>query len=107
LRPGQLMINSRRLAVARSLPIALAALTTFATAAHAAGGKSPVDPAPGARPEERGRALEAEWEDLTVRARAAGGEAVSAVKVTGLKLRLFHAAPPPGDKPAGDKSPGD
>lgn len=53
------------------------------------------DPAPGARPEERNHLLEVQWSDVEVKARKEGKNVVSAIKLVGLKIRLFHAAPPP------------
>lgn len=51
------------------------------------------DPAPGARPDERNRLLEAPWTEVAVKARKEGREIVSAVKLVAPKIRIFHAAP--------------
>src|SRR5687768_1202163 len=50
------------------------------------------DPAPGARPEERNRLLEASWKEVVVKvAKYPGGDPAAAVKLVKPKLRLFHA----------------
>jgi len=61
------------------------------------------DPEPGAAPNEKGHALEAQWSEISVKARkdAHAKEVVSAIRVVKPKLRIFHAAPPP--EQAGDK----
>jgi hypothetical protein len=58
------------------------------------------DPAPGAKPEERDRLLEARWREVVVKARKQGkGDEVSAaVKLVKPEIRVFHAAPPPDAK---------
>jgi len=63
----------------------------------AAEAPAPKDPAPGAAPNEKGHALEAQWSEIAVKARkeAHSKEIVSAIRVVKPKLRIFHAAPPP------------
>lgn len=60
------------------------------------------DPAPGAAPHEKKHVLEAQWEEIAVKARKDAGtkDVVSAIRVVKPKLRIFHAAPPP--EPPGD-----
>jgi hypothetical protein len=55
------------------------------------------DPEPGAAPNEKGHALEAQWSEIAVKAGkdAHAKEVVSAIRVVKPKLRIFHAAPPP------------
>jgi hypothetical protein len=55
------------------------------------------DTQPGARPEERDHLMEAQWKEVTVKASMAGGDVVSAVKLTEPKIRLFHAGSPADD----------
>ena len=67
-----------------------------AAAAPAPGAPSPPakDPSPGARSEgERTHLLEAQWKEVTVKARKDGAVVVSAVKLVQPKIRIFHAAP--------------
>ena len=64
------------------------------------------DPAPGASAEEKHHVLEAQWTEVTVKARKQRGNGkaiVSAVKLVQPKIRIFHAAPPPDDAHAKDQ----
>jgi len=58
------------------------------------------DPAPGARPEERNRLIEARWREVVVKAQKPdkGDEVSAAVKLVQPEIRLYHAAPPPDAK---------
>jgi hypothetical protein len=58
------------------------------------------DPAPGARPGERNRVLEAQWTEVALKARLEDGEVVSAMKLTAPKIRIFHAGAPADRPPA-------
>ena len=50
------------------------------------------DPAPGARPEERNRLLEASWKEVVVKvAKQERGDPAAAVKLVKPKIRVFHA----------------
>jgi hypothetical protein len=64
------------------------------------------DPSPGARTEgERTHVLEAQWDEVVVKARKDGGTVVSAVKLVQPKIRIFHAAASPADeRTAADKA---
>lgn len=64
------------------------------------------DRAPGAAPHEKNRALEAQWAEVVVKARkdGQGKELVSSVKLVKPKLRIFHAAPAPGEADATEKA---
>ncbi len=64
----------------------------------------PFDPAPGAQPAERNHLMEAHWKEVRVKARKQGAEVVSAIKLVGPEVRIFHAASPPeaGDKRSDD-----
>ncbi len=88
--------------------IALAALCVGAGCGHAAASAgsaaSPaapsvpakaIDPAPGALPGERNHLIEAQWKEVRVKARKDGTEVVSALKLVGPQIRLFHAGSPP------------
>ena len=56
------------------------------------------DRAPGARTEaERTHVLEAQWTEVEVKGQKRGDAVVSAIKLVQPKIRVFHAAPPPGD----------
>ncbi|HEY8924333.1 MAG TPA: DUF748 domain-containing protein [Polyangia bacterium] len=70
--------------------------------ASAAPTPSVPDPAPGATPNEKGHALEAQWSEIAVKARkdAHAKEVVSSIRVVKPKLRIFHAAPPPDEAKA-------
>jgi Domain of Unknown Function (DUF748) len=54
-----------------------------------------IDPAPGARLAERNHLIEAQWKEVRVKASKQGREVVSAIKLVGPKIRLFHAGSPP------------
>jgi hypothetical protein len=58
------------------------------------------DPAPGARPEERNRLLDAKWKEVIIKASKHDDEVVAAIKLVAPQIRLFHAAPsdPEADK---------
>jgi hypothetical protein len=58
----------------------------------------PVDPAPGAQPEERNHLLEASWKEVRVKARKQGAEVVAAIKLVAPQVRIFHAGAPPEDE---------
>lgn len=61
-------------------------------------------PAPGALPGERNHLLEARWKEVRVKARKQGTEVVSAIKLVGPEVRIFHAgSPPDAPKPAPGK----
>jgi hypothetical protein len=60
-----------------------------ATSAPAAAEKR----APGARPEERGRLMEAEWKEVEVKTSKHGREVSAALELTAPNIRLYHAAP--------------
>lgn len=66
------------------------------------------DPAPGARTEgERTHVLEAQWTEVTVKARKDGDQVLSAIKLVQPKIRVFHAAPSPDETAAAKKRPAD
>ena len=74
--------------------------TTGAAEAGPAGAR---DRSPGARPEERNHLLEAKWSEVVVKAQKQGKDVFAAVKLVAPKIRIFHAAPPPGT--GDDKAP--
>jgi len=75
-----------------------------ATATPATPAPAP-DPQPGARPEERNHLVEAKWQEVIVKAVKQGGETAASVKLVGPKMRLFHAASPPGAQAPDDPTP--
>lgn len=106
--------RSQRRARLGLVPVAIG-LAAAATGGRAHGEAAPsggatasarADPAPGAAPHEKNRALEAQWAEVIVKARkdGHGKEVVSAVKLVKPRLRIFHAAPPPGEAAATEKA---
>lgn len=88
---------------AKPAPGAAASLSAEAPSAKSASPEA--QRAPGARPEERGRQLEAQWKEVIVKARKSGPTVVAAVKLVQPKLRIYHAAPPPGQEGAPASTP--
>ncbi len=87
--------------------IALALASNFCCAHHqpppaiGAETRPAADPSPGARSDaERTHVLEAQWVEVEVKGQKEGDQVVSAVKLVQPKIRIFHAAPPPGDSGA-------
>jgi uncharacterized protein DUF748 len=111
VRPQPRARRLRLCAVALGAGVAMAAT---AGRAHGEGGAprsgattaAAQDRAPGAAPHEKNRALEAQWAEVVVKARkdGHGKEVVAAVKLVKPRLRIFHAAPPPGEADAKEKA---